>query len=78
MDTRMHVKVNKVKHRAFSLCESLSKVYYEGSEKQAGKIEIKKEGNQKLLDAIWFYYSEFKPVASGNFWHYVDGVPTEW
>ena len=74
----MHAKVDTIKRRAFSLCESLSKVYYEGTEKQADNIDIKKEGNQKLVAATWFYYSEAKPVAPGNFWHYVDGVPIKW
>ena len=25
-----------------------------------------------------YYYSETQPSESGNFWHYVDGVPTPW
>jgi hypothetical protein len=25
-----------------------------------------------------FHYSETKPTQTGNYWHYVDGVPTEY
>lgn len=25
-----------------------------------------------------FYYSEYEPTLEGNYWHYVDGVPTKW
>jgi hypothetical protein len=24
------------------------------------------------------YYSETEPTDTGNYWHYVDGVVTEW
>ena len=38
---------------------------------------------RKILDA-WesnltvYFYSETEPAEEGNFWHYVDGVPTKW
>ena len=38
---------------------------------------------RKILDA-WesrltvYFYSETKPTEEGNYWHYVDGVPTKW
>ena len=25
-----------------------------------------------------YFYSEDAPTEEGNFWHYVDGVPTKW
>ncbi|MBO5295050.1 MAG: leucine-rich repeat protein [Clostridia bacterium] len=28
--------------------------------------------------AMHYYYSEAEPTAKGNYWHYVDGVPTPW
>lgn len=34
-------------------------------------------GNQYLVDPRC-YYSETEPTTSGNYWHYVDGVPTMW
>ena len=29
-------------------------------------------------NATHYYYSEAEPTAKGNYWHYVDGVPTPW
>jgi hypothetical protein len=28
--------------------------------------------------ATVYYYVEQQPAESGNYWHYVDGVPTPW
>ncbi|MCR5462423.1 MAG: leucine-rich repeat protein [bacterium] len=28
--------------------------------------------------AIVYFYSETKPTIAGNYWHYVDGIPTIW
>jgi hypothetical protein len=40
-------------------------------------IEID-SNNSKLTSATLYYYSETTPAESGNYWHYVDGVPTPW
>jgi hypothetical protein len=29
-------------------------------------------------ESVRYYYSESEPTENGNFWHYVDGVPTAW
>ena len=34
--------------------------------------------NIELENAPRYYYSEEEPTEEGNFWHYVDGVPTPW
>ncbi len=32
-----------------------------------------------LYKAIWYYYSETQPTdTEGNYWHYVNGIPTAW
>ena len=31
-----------------------------------------------LSSATRYYYSATPPTSSGNYWHYVDGVLTEW
>ena len=47
------------------------------------QYEYKEE--QTLLISEWenknltvYYLSENAPETEGNFWHYVDGVPTVW
>ena len=35
--------------------------------------------NLEITDyATLYYYSETAPAYSGNFWRYVDGIPTPW
>ena len=40
--------------------------------------------NAAMMIAEWssnltvYYYSEEEPEGEGNYWHYVDGVPTKW
>jgi len=62
---------------AFDYCSSLSNVYYTGTQEQWKVISIS-SSNTYLTDANRYYYSETQPATSGNYWHYVDGVPTKW
>jgi hypothetical protein len=55
----------------FSYCDSLTNVYYTGSEEEWSKITIGGY-NDRLIDTIRYYYSETEPDAEGNFWHYDD------
>ena len=34
--------------------------------------------NIELKNAPRYYYSETEPTEPGNYWHYVDGIPTPW
>ena len=62
---------------AFRYCGNLSEVYYNGTETEWTKITIGSR-NDKLTNATRYYYSETEPTTVGNFWHWVDGVPTAW
>lgn len=35
-------------------------------------------GNDAITHATVYYYSEARPSYSGNYWHYVSGVPALW
>ena len=50
-----------------------------GNKDEFEKIKIKNKNcaNSPLKKSTKFY-SEEKPTEDGNFWHYVDGVITEW
>ena len=65
---------------AFYSCYSLTTVYYIGTEEDWNNIAINNEDNSNsdLLNATRYYYSATQPTTEGNFWHYVDGVPTVW
>ena len=69
--------VTRVGQYAFHECP-LEEVYYFGSEAEWKEMNIGATGNDAFLAAARYYYSETPPETSGNFWHYVDGVPTKW
>lgn len=69
---------------AFYDCIVLRSVYYDGTDQQWSQIEMKKD-NYNLLNAKRYYYSATEPSLNkdgtsydGNYWRYVDGVPTPW
>ncbi len=65
---------------AFYSCASLTNVYYTGTAENWSKISIG-SNNSDLTSATIYYYIENVndlPADNGNYWHYVDGVPTPW
>jgi len=64
---------------AFYGCSKLKTVYYNGTEEEWNRISIDStcDYNSTLINAR-YYYSETEPTTSGNYWHYVNGVPTAW
>ena len=72
------VSVKKIGRSAFlkgSVNASFS-IYYKGTENDWSKINIHNQ-NSTLKYSPIYYYSLTKP-AKGNYWHYVNGVPTIW
>ena len=71
-------KVIEIAYSVFTNCP-LEEVYYRGTEEEwdenLGKIY---KNNTELLSAPRYYYSETAPEEEGNYWHFVDGVPTKW
>lgn len=55
----------------------LKSVYYGGSAEEWNTIAIGKY-NGNLTDATRYYYSATAPLEEGNFWHYIEDVPTVW
>ena len=63
-------------------------VYYCGTQADWDKIPgVNSSNNHGLFEVNTsglhfpdpkYYYSESQPATEGNFWHYVDGVPTPW
>ena len=62
---------------AFRDCDLLSTIYYEGAPSDWTKVKIGGQ-NDTVTSATILYYSESTPTATGNYWHYVDGVPAKW
>lgn len=62
---------------AFDECRALNAVYYGGTSDGWNSIVIRKN-NEWLTNATLYFFSEVEPSEEGNFWHYVEGVPTAW
>ena len=64
---------------AFASCNDLESIYYLGSEEQLTRLMSNvAEGNSAFTSAKVYIYSETQPEVEGDFWRYVDGVPTVW
>ena len=70
--------VTAIDSSAFYACDGLEAVYYGGTEADWANIYISSVDNSSLTNATRYYYSETEPTSSGNYWHYVDGIPTAW
>jgi hypothetical protein len=62
--------VTSIVSGAFSSCDSLTEVYYNGSTAEWNSIYIDSYGNDPLKNATRYYYSENQPTEAGNFWHW--------
>ena len=70
--------VTSIGDEAFKDCCNLTTVYYHGaSETEWNEINIDSY-NSELISATRYYYSEEKPTTEGNYWHYVNDIPSKW
>ncbi|MBD5131622.1 MAG: leucine-rich repeat protein [Clostridiales bacterium] len=56
-----------------------AQIFYCGTRSQWEEIEKEGTSNEQpdSRNTVYFY-SETRPTAQGNFWHYVNGTPTKW
>ena len=62
---------------SFYGCSKLTYLFYTGTAAEWG-VRIEYDYNDEFFDATRYYYSESEPTETGNFWHYVNGIPTIW
>ena len=87
------VSIKKVGKKAFEDCPQLTTVYYFGTEIEWQSVELVAtetqtidEDKNETLEVIEndlarctvYFYSEDAPTATGNYWHFVNGVPVAW
>ena len=72
----MSENITKIDDYALWGSSELKHIYYEGNKNDWASVEIR--NNNLYLDKTLLYYSDSKPSKSGNYWHYVEGVPTPW
>ena len=78
------VEIEGIGDNAFNGCISLEYVYYGGTAEEWARMIIE-PGNDELLDATVYFYSEEEPplvedgsAYDGNYWHWVDGRAAVW
>ena len=62
---------------AFKDCDSLTSVFYFGTNREWEGVDSREEV-ETMPGMTVYFYSETAPSESGNYWHYVDNVPTAW
>ena len=62
---------------AFSPGYPIVDVFYEGTEYDFD-LNVLLSGRDSLTGTVLYFYSETPPTESGNFWHYVNGLPVKW
>lgn len=60
----------------FEGCTSFKYFFYDGTKKEFDDSKI--SSNLGVDASKIYYYSETEPTESGQYWHYVDGMPTIW
>lgn len=68
--------IKTIGNNAFSACDDLAFVYYEGTAEERSGISIG-DGNATFT-SVCHSYSETKPTEAGAFWYYSDDQPTVW
>ena len=69
--------VQYIESFAFDGCSSFASLFFEGTSEDWENVTIH-ENNDGLSNATIYFYSETGPSEPGNYWHYVEGVPTRW
>lgn len=69
--------LTSVQDSAFLNCTTLTSIFFAGTEDQFDAIEIA-DGNDALIGADVYFYSEEKPAEDGSYWHYEKGKPVIW
>lgn len=62
----------------FDKNSSIKTIYYMGLYTDWTKVKQNLTSNVQIKSASVYFYREIAPFSEGNFWHFVDGVPTPW
>ena len=73
--------LESIEKECFYRCGYFKTVYYKGTAEDWNKITITEDRDNYLAKTTKYFYienAEDLPTDGGNYWHYVDGVPTAW
>ena len=75
----MSASIETIENKAFTYSWNISKVFCKCTEEKWNAImAVYTHDYDNLYLATAYFYSETTPSEAGNYWHYVDGVPTIW
>ena len=69
--------LSNVSQCAFYGCDNLNDVFYMGEKTDWNKISIDYL-NSNLTNATKYYYTDIEPSSEGNYWRFVNELPTKW
>lgn len=70
--------LTSIGNAAFYNCYKLINVYYMGTAEEWSNFKIASNHYYLINATTIYYYSETAPTTEGNYWRYVNGVPTVW
>ncbi len=68
--------LKRICSNAFDNC-ALRTIFYGGTALEWEEVVIE-GGNESVHNSSIYFYSDSSPTDCGNYWRYVDGVPTPW
>ena len=68
--------IRRLGDNVFQGCDELNMVYYRGTQEDWAQVELSEKSLNENITI--YFYSETKPTEPGNYWRYVDGIPTPW
>lgn len=75
----MSSAIETIQNSAFTYSWNIAKIYCKCSEEKWNEImDVYSHDYDNLYLTTAYFYSETTPTETGNYWHYVNGVPTEW
>ena len=71
--------IERIDNQAFTYSWNISYIYCNCTQEQWNALMATYSHDyDNLYMAIPYFYSEEAPTDAGDYWHYVNGVPTEW
>ena len=70
--------IKKINYRTFWAIFNIKNIYYGGTERQWARVDHTEDIGLEFYWGVLHFYSEEEPKKMGDFWHYVEGVPTPW
>lgn len=71
--------IEKIDRGAFRFATELDYIFYNGTIDEYNSVSVLTNSGYDIdYKTILYCYSEASPESLGQYWHYVDGVPTVW